>query len=85
MRYKMTEDNIKYPSDIKKTKVVRVRKKSGVVKLKSRKIMGTRSPKSSLISEHIIEATNKGKGAYVCMPIKIYMYIRDKIINRLKQ
>jgi len=47
--------------------------------------MGTRSPKSSLISEHIIEATNKGKGAYVCMPIKIYMYIRDKIRNWLKQ
>lgn len=81
----MAEDNINYPSDIKKeTKVIRRKRKSGLVKLRP-KITSTRSKGSSLINDHIIEATNKGKGAYVCMPIKIYMYIRNKIRNWLKQ
>ena len=81
----MAEDNINYPSDIKKeTKVIRRKRKSGLVKLRP-KITSTRSKGSSLINDHIIEATNKGKGAYVCMPIKIYMYIRDKIRSWLKQ
>ena len=81
----MAEDNINYPSDIKKeTKVIRRKRKSGLVKLRP-KITSTRSKGSSLINDHIIQATNKGKSAYVCMPIKIYMYIRNKIRNWLKQ
>ena len=81
----MTDDKIRYPSEIKKEKkVIRRVKKSGFVKLKP-KISSIRSKGSSLINDHIIEATNKGKGVYVCMPIKIYMYIRDKIRDWVKQ
>ena len=81
----MAEDNINYPSDIKKEKkVIRRVKKSGLVRLQP-KISSTRSKGSSLINDHIIEATNKGKGVYICLPIKIYIYIRDKIRNWIKQ
>ena len=61
----MAEDNINYPSDIKKeTKVIRRKRKSGLVKLRP-KITSTRSKGSSLINDHIIEATNKDNNAAI--------------------
>ena len=65
-------------------RVVRKVKKSGLVKLKP-KIISTRSSHRSLIAEHIAEATGKGKPTYVCLPIRMYISIRDKIRMWIKQ
>ena len=53
----------------KPKKVVRKVKKSGVVKLKP-KITSTRPKDTSLIAEHIVQATGKGK------PIKTFFLLR---------
>jgi len=53
----------------KPKKVIRKIKRSGVVKLKP-KIIGERKKDASLIADHIVEATGKGK------PIKRFFLIR---------
>ena len=68
----------------KPKKVIRKVKKSGLVNLKPR-IMSARPKDRSLIAEHIAEATSKGKTSYVCLPIRMYIAIRDKIRMWLKQ
>ena len=65
-------------------RVVRKVKKSGLIKLKP-SITSTRPKDRSLIAEHIAEATSKGKTSYVCLPIRMYIAIRDKIRMWLKQ
>ena len=73
------KDKVKMPK-----RVVRKVKKSGLVNLKPR-IISTRPKGRSLIAEHIAEATGKGKPSYVCLPIRMYISIRDKIRMWLKQ
>ena len=73
------KDKVKVPK-----RVVRKVKKSGLVNLKPR-IMSVRPKDRSLIAEHIAEATSKGKTSYVCLPIRMYIAIRDKIRMWLKQ
>ena len=65
-------------------RVVRKVKKSGLVKLRPQ-INSTRPKDRSLIAEHIAEATGKGKPSYVCLPLRIYIYVRDKIRMWIKQ
>ena len=59
-------------------KVIRRVKKSGNVKLKP-KITATRPKDRSLIAEHIVEATSKGKVDKPFFLIRIFIKIRDKI------
>ena len=76
------KDEVEYLSG--KSKVRRVVKKSGLVKLKPR-ITGSRSKKTSLIADHIVEATNKGKPIKPFFIISIYIKIRDAIRLWVKQ
>ena len=62
----------------KPKKVVRKVKKSGVVKLKP-KITSTRPKDTSLIAEHIVQATGKGKPIKTFFLLRWYATIRDKI------
>ena len=62
----------------KPKKVVRRVKKSGVVKLKP-KITSTRPKDTSLIAEHIVQATGKGKPIKTFFLLRWYATIRDKI------
>ena len=62
----------------KPKKVVRRVKKSGVVKLKP-KITSTRPKDTSLIAEHIVQATGKGKPIETFFLLRWYANIRDKI------
>lgn len=62
----------------KPKKVVRKVKKSGVVKLKP-KITSTRPKDTSLIAEHIVQATGKGKPIKAFFLLRWYANIRDKI------
>ena len=62
----------------KPKKVVRRVKKSGVVKLKP-KITSTRPKDTSLIAEHIVQATGKGKPIKTFFLLHWYANIRDKI------
>ncbi len=62
----------------KPKKVVRKVKKSGVVKLKP-KITSTRPKDASLIAEHIVQATGKGKPIKTFFLLRWYANIRDKI------
>jgi|TARA_B100001063_G_scaffold141702_1_gene132397 hypothetical protein len=59
-------------------KVIKKVKKSGVVKLKPR-IISERPKDRSLIAEHIVEATSKGKADDVFFLCKIFFKIKDKI------
>ena len=63
---------------MKEKKVVRKVKKSGVVKMKP-KITSIRPKERSLIAEHIVEATGKGKIEKPFFLVRIYIKIRDKI------
>ena len=72
-------DKVKIPK-----RVVRKVKKSGFVKLKP-KIISTRPSHRSLIAEHIAEATGKGKPQDVFFLCKIYINIRDRIREWIKQ
>jgi len=66
------KDKVKIPK-----RVVRKVKKSGFVKLKP--IVGERPKDRSLIAEHIVEATSKGKAEDVLFICKIFYRIKDKI------
>ncbi len=66
------KDKVKIPK-----RVVRKVKKSGFVKLKP--IVGERPKDRSLIAEHIVEATSKGKAEDVLFICKIFFKIKDKI------
>tara|TARA_R110001632_G_scaffold182989_3_gene303075 strand:+ start:476 stop:700 length:225 start_codon:yes stop_codon:yes gene_type:complete len=72
-------DKVKIPK-----RVVRKVKKSGLVKLKPQ-ITSTRPKDRSLIAEHIAEATSKGKPQDVFFLCRIYINIRDRIREWLKQ
>ena len=72
------KDKVKIPK-----RVVRKVKKSGFVKLKP--IVGERPKDRSLIAEHIVEATSKGKPQDIFFLCRIYIYIKDKIIMWRKQ
>mgnify|MGYP003636662947 FL=1 len=72
-------DKIKIPK-----RVERKIKKSGLVKLKP-SITSTRPKDRSLIAEHIAEATSKGKPQDVFFICRIYINIRDRIRDWLKQ
>tara|TARA_B110000285_G_C15084836_1_gene595577 strand:+ start:1118 stop:1384 length:267 start_codon:yes stop_codon:yes gene_type:complete len=85
MEKKMTDKQVDYLGGGKKTKVKRVIKRSGRVILKP-KIISSRKEDTSLIANHIIDATNKGK------PIKRNIFIRackyvskkwDKFTNKI--
>ena len=71
-------DKVKIPK-----RVVRKVKKSGFVKLKP--IIGERPKDRSLIAEHIAEATSKGKPQDVFFLCRIYINIRYRIREWLKQ
>ena len=62
----------------KPKKVVRKVKKSGVVKLKP-KITSTRPKDTSLIADHIVQATGKVKPIKTFFLLRWYATIRDKI------
>jgi len=59
-------------------KIVRKVKSSGLVKLKP-KITSNRPKDRSLIAEHIVQATSKGKPIEVFFLLKWYTKIKDKI------
>lgn len=59
-------------------KIVRKVKSSGLVKLKP-KITSNRPKDTSLIAEHIVQATSKGKPIEVFFLLKWYTKIKDKI------
>ena len=62
----------------KPKKVVRKVKKSAVVKLKP-KITSTRPKDTSLIAEHIVQATGKGKPIKTFFLLRWDANIRDKV------
>ena len=70
------KDEVEYLSG--KSKLRRVVKKSGLVRLKP-KIIGSRSKKTSLIADHIAEATGKGKPIKPFFIMSMYIKIRDAI------
>ena len=72
------KDKVKIPK-----RVVRKVKKSGFVKLKP--IVGERPKDRSLIAEHIVEATSKGKAEDVLFICKIFFKIKDKIKSWMKK
>ena len=73
------KDKVKIPK-----RVVRKVKKSGLVKLKPT-IIGERPKDRTLIAEHIAEATGKGKPQDVFFLCRIYINIRDRIREWIKQ
>jgi|TARA_R110000796_G_scaffold188573_1_gene305524 hypothetical protein len=73
----MTDKQVDYLGGGKKTKVKRVIKRSGRVILKP-KIISSREKNTSLIANHIVEATNKGKPIKRNLFARIYNYISKK-------
>tara|TARA_B110000211_G_C13943417_1_gene492755 strand:- start:393 stop:638 length:246 start_codon:yes stop_codon:yes gene_type:complete len=78
----MTYKQVEYLSGGKKNKVV----KSGRVKMRPRKISGTRPKDISLVADHIISATNKGKPIKRFFLIRFFYYLGkkwNKFINNI--
>lgn len=65
-------------------RVVRKVKKSGLIKLKP-SITSTRPKDTSLIAEHIVEATGKGKQQEIFFICRIFIKITDKIKEWIKK
>jgi len=62
---------------MKENKVNKIIKNSGAVKLKP-KISGTRKKDASLIADHIVEATSKGKPIKSFFLVRWFTYIGNK-------